>query len=529
MIARAILVVLAAQLWAMLLWTAPLHAAELRVGIAVEPDSIDPHFHNFGGDKAFAPNLFDGLTAEDAQGRLIPALAVSWRLVDDTTWEFKLRPGVTFSDGSPFTADDVAFTLERVPHVPTTVADFSEYVKPVTRVEVVSPLTVRLHTSAPFPLAPDYLSAINIVSRKYGAGATTADYNSGKAAVGTGSYRFVSWARGDKIVLERNDRYWGPAPPWTRVELHYIRNAAARLAALLSGDVALINQVSLQDVARVKQDARFTVAAGPSDDVVGLVFDVIDHSSPKITDNDGKPLPTNPLRDIRVRQAINLTIDRDAIRDRLMNGMSAPDNQFMRPGQYGFDPALPPLHVDVAQAKRLLTEAGYPNGFHMAIDCQNDRFINDAMICQAVAQMLTHMGIATTPEVMPHAVWVPLVNRHGASLFTYFWTMDTPEPSVMLNSSLATPDPAHGHGQFNRGMWSNPEFDATLAQAVSTLDVHAREALLIKATDIALRDVAVLPLHHQFNVEAMDKTIVHTPRTDGRILPAEIAPAHKGN
>jgi len=501
---------------------ADVRAADLRVGIAVEPDSIDPHFHNFGGNKSFDPNVFDALTALDAQDHLTPGLALSWHLVDDTTWEFRLRPGVVFSDGSTFTADDVAFTLQRVPNVPTSVADFSEYVKPIARTEVVDPLTIRLHTSAPFPLAPNYLSAISIVSRKYGAGASTADYNTGKAAIGTGPFRLVSWARGDRIILERNDHYWGPRPIWTRVELHYISNAAARLAALLSGDVALIDRVSLQDVARVKQDPRFTLSVGPSNDLVGLVFDVIDHSSPKITDNDGKPLLHNPLRDLRVRQAIDMAIDRNAIRDRLMNGMAAPDNQYMRPGQFGYDPALPPLHVDPAGAKRLLAEAGFPTGFHLMVDCDNDRFVNDSMICQGVAQMLTHAGLTATPEAMPHAVWVPLANKHAFSLFTYFWTLDTPEPSVMLNSQLVTPDPVHGHGQFNRGVWSNATFDATLAQAVSTLDNAAREALLIKATDIAIRDVAVLPLHHQFNVEAMVKAIHRPPRHDGRILPEEI-------
>jgi peptide/nickel transport system substrate-binding protein len=436
-----------------------------------------------------------------------------------------LRPGVTFSDGTPLTADDVAFTLRRVPNVPTTVADFAEYVKPVSRVAAIDPHTVRLYTNAPFPLAPDYLSAIGIVSRRHGEAATTADYNSGKAAIGTGPFRFVAWARGDRIVLERNPTYWGRPPAWDRVALHYIRNQSSRLAALLAGDVALINQVSVQDTARVKADPRFAVTAGVSDDVVGLVFDLIDHSSPKITANDGKPLPQNPFRDIRVRQAIDLAIDRNAIRDRLMNGMAAPDNQYMRPGQYGYDPALPPLRFDPAAARHNLAEAGFPNGFHLAIDCQNDRFVNDAAICQAVAQMLTRIGIVTTPEVMPHAVWVPLANRHAFSLFTYFWTMDTPEPSVMLNSQLATPDPAHGHGQFNRGVYSNPAFDAALQQAMNTLDTHAREALLITATAIAIRDVAVLPLHHQFNIEAMDRRIQHAPRNDGRILAAEITEA----
>ena len=184
---------------------APASAADLRLGLAVEPDSIDPHYHNFGGNKGLMPNLFEALTATDAQDHLTPDLAVSWRLIDDATWEFKLRPNVTFSDGAPLTADDVAFAIERVPNVPTTVTDMSEYVKPIARVEVVDPLTVHFHTKGPFPLAPEYLSAIGIVSRRHGEGASTPDYNSGKAAIGTGPFRFVSWARGDKVVLARNE------------------------------------------------------------------------------------------------------------------------------------------------------------------------------------------------------------------------------------------------------------------------------------------------------------------------------------
>ncbi|HEY6439890.1 MAG TPA: ABC transporter substrate-binding protein, partial [Acetobacteraceae bacterium] len=182
------------------------------MGLAVEPDSIDPHYHNFGGNKGLMPNLFEALTATDAQDHLTPDLAVSWRLIDDATWEFKLRPNVTFSDGAPLTADDVAFAIERVPNVPTTVTDMSEYVKPIARVEVVDPLTVHFHTKGPFPLAPEYLSAIGIVSRRHGEGASTPDYNSGKAAIGTGPFRFVSWARGDKVVLARNESWWGGRP-----------------------------------------------------------------------------------------------------------------------------------------------------------------------------------------------------------------------------------------------------------------------------------------------------------------------------
>ena len=257
-------------------------------------------------------------------------------------------------------------------------------------------------------------------------------------------------------------------------------------------------------------------------------LDAQDRSSPQITGNDGKPLTVNPFHDPRVRQAVSLAIDRAAIRDRIMSGQSDPDNQYMKSGQYGYDPALPPIRTDPAEAKRLLTQAGYPAGFRLIVSCQNDRFTNDAAICQAVAQMLTRIGIAATPEVMPHAVWVPKATRHAFSLCTYFWTIDTPEPSIMLISQLATQDVARGRGAFNRGLYSNPTFDAVLDRALTTMDRQSREALLIQATDIAFRDAAVAPVHHQFNVEAMERRVRHVPRLDGHVLAADIAPADKG-
>lgn len=507
-------------------------AADLVLGAAVEPDSIDPHVHNFGGNKSLMPNLFETLTTTDANDHLVANLAVSWQAIDATTWEFRLRPGVRFSDGTQLTADDVAFTLRRVPNVPTTVADFSEYVKPIAQVEVVDAATVRLHTKVPFPLAPEYLSTIGIVSRLHGEGASTADYNDGNAAIGTGPFRYVSWSRGDRLVLARNNSWWRGPVAWDRVTFRYIKNAASRLAALLAGDVDLIDQVSVQDVARVQGDQRFTVATGVSDDIVGFMFDQQDRSSPKIAGNDGAPLPVNPFRDRRVREAVNLAIDRSAIRDRIMNGQSSPQNRSLLPGQYGYDPDLPPLRFDPADAKRLLADAGYPAGFRLTIDCQNDRFVNDATICQAVAQMLSRVGIATTPEVMPHAVWVPRANRHEFSFFTTFWTIDTPEPSIMLTSQFATFDAARGRGAFNRSMYSNAVFDATLEHALTTTDAKAREALLIKATDIVFRDQALVPMHRQVNIEAMDRRFRHTPRNDGHLLAADVQPAtdtHRGN
>lgn len=503
----------------------PAPAADLRLALAVEPDSIDPHVHNFGGNKAFMPNLFETLTAIDPNGRPGPNLATSWTLVDDTTWDMTLRPDVTFSDGTKLTAADVAFTLGRVSTMPTAAANFAEYVKGIARVERIEPYRLRIYTNEPFPLLPDYMASIGIVSRAHGEGATTSDYNEGKVAIGTGPYRLISWARGDRLILQRNETYWGTRPAWDNVTIHYVKNASSRLATLLAADADLIDTVSVQDTDRLRSDQRFTVIAGLSADIVGFVFDQRDRSSPKIAGNDGQPLAVNPFHDARVRAAVNLAIDRDAIRDRVMNGQSAPDNQFMRQGQYGYDPDLPSARYDPVEAKRLLVEAGYPNGFHLTMDCQNDRFVNDSAICQAVAQMLTHSGIATTPEVMPHAVWVPRANKAEFSFFTTFWTFDTPEPSIVLISQFGSANPALGRGAFNRSGYSNPEFDSVLEAALKTMDRDQREKLLIKSTDIVIRDHVTVPLHHQFNIEAMTTRIRHTPRADGHVLAADIAPA----
>lgn len=505
-----------------LLAAVPAHAADLRLALAVEPDSIDPHVHNFGGNKAFMPHLFEALTVIDGNGQAAPGLATAWTLENDTTWDLTLRPDVSFSDGTKFTAEDVAFTLQRVATMQTTAANFAEYVKSIAQVEITGPQQLRITTNGPFPLLPDYLAAVGIVSRAHGETASTTDYNTGSAAIGTGPYRLVSWARGDRLVVQRNDHYWGARPAWDTVTFHYVKNAASRLATLLAGDADLIDAVSVQDIERLRNDKRFSVITSLSSDIVGFVFDQRERPPPKITGNDGQPLEVNPFHDKRVRAAVDLAIDRDMIRDRVMNGQSAPDNQLMRPGQYGYDPALPPPLHDPAEARRLLTEAGYPNGFRLTMDCQNDRFVNDAAICQAVAQMLTHVGIVTTPEVMPHAVWVPRANKHEFSLFTTFWTFDTPEPSVPLLSQFATPDPIQGKGAFNRGGYSNPEFDAVLDSAMRTMDRNQREKLLIRATDIEVRDHVTVPLHHQFNIEAMVVGIHHTPRPDGHVLAGDI-------
>ena len=218
---------------ALLTAAAPARAADLRLGLAVETNSIDPHFHYFGGTLGLTSQIYDPLVAFDEKGALQPALATAWRAIADDAWQFDLRPNVKFQDGSPFTPEDVVFTYTRARDVPRSPASFAPSLRSIASVEITGPLQVTIHTHGPAPLLPGYLANIGIVSHTVGANAATEDYNSGKAAIGTGPYRFVSWSRGDTIVLQRNETYWGPAPPWDKVRIRAIPNPAARVAALL--------------------------------------------------------------------------------------------------------------------------------------------------------------------------------------------------------------------------------------------------------------------------------------------------------
>ena len=220
----------------------------LNVGVGSAFTSLDPHFHNLTPNNLVASYIFSPLVEFDPSFRPAPALAKSWTAVSDTVWEFKLRPGVLWSDGSPFTADDVVFTFGRVPHVPNSPTSFADAVKPVTQIEVVDPTTIRLHTAEPQPLLPYLLTQVLIVSRKYGEGATTEDYNTGKAAVGTGPYKLASAVIGDHVAFRRNENWWGSEPTWDVVNYRVIANNAARTAALKAGDVDVIDQVPTGDV-----------------------------------------------------------------------------------------------------------------------------------------------------------------------------------------------------------------------------------------------------------------------------------------
>src|SRR5436190_5732280 len=237
------------------------NAQEVKIAVSADVTSVDPHFINLFPNNNIAEHIFDKLVQMDPDSKMIPGLATSWKTVDDKTWEFKLRKGVKFHDGSELTAEDVVFSIDRVPLVPNSPGPFSAYTKAIVAKEIVDPYTIRLRYASPYPLAPNDLSTIYIVSKKVAANASTEDFNSGKAAIGSGRYKFVRYANGDRVELTRNDAYWGDKPYWQKVTFRIIKNEAARVAALLSGDLDAIEQPPTADLARIKGDPRFTVTS----------------------------------------------------------------------------------------------------------------------------------------------------------------------------------------------------------------------------------------------------------------------------
>ena len=490
-------------------------ATDLRVGLKLEPSSIDPHYHNLSPNNACARHIFDRLVQTDDKQRLHPGLALSWKPLNDTTWEFKLRQGVKFHDGSPFTADDVLFTFERAPNVEASPSSFALYTKGKT-LKRIDDHTIHITTERPYPLMPNDVAIINIISKKHGEGAKTADYNSGKAAIGTGPYKFVEWVPGDRLVIEKNPDYWGEKAAFDHVVIKPISSGPTRVAALLAGDVEMIDLVPTADITRLKTDPKVVLSQGVSNRVIYLHLDHDRDDTPFVTGTGGK----NPLKDVRVRKAISKAINRPAIVEKVMEGIAIPAGQLLPEGFFGVSPDLKAEAYDPEGAKNLLADAGWGGGFGITIHGPNDRYINDAKIAQAIGQMLTRIGIETKVETMPKSVYFSRASRGGPNKTPEFsfilvgWGSGTGEASSPLKSLLTTYDKSKGHGSSNRGRYSNPEVDKLVVEALATVDDTKREKLLQRATEVAINDVGIIPLHYQVNTWATRPGLAYTPRTD---------------
>jgi peptide/nickel transport system substrate-binding protein len=503
----------------------PAWAQELRIGIAQEPSSVDPHFNLVGPDESLARHLFDSLILQDERQRLTPGLAISWRAVNERTWEFRLRPNVIFSDGSPFTAEDVAFTLKRAPKVEGSPGGYGIFTRQVTGVDIVDPHTIRLSTENPYPLMPNDLSVVPIVSHSVGEKVASADFNSGKATVGTGPFRFVEWVPGDRIVMDRNESYWGHKPLWRRVVLKPIPTDSARVASLLSGDVDLIDVVPPSVLGDLRGRSDIRLAQAVSNRVIYLHLDSYRDRSPFVTNLQGAVLDPNPLRDPRVRKAISKAINRRAIVDHIMGGLGDPAGELLPPGYFGTSPNLPPEPFDPEGATQLLIQAGYGQGFGITLHTSTTRPLNSVKSSVAIAEMLGRIGIAAKVESAPEAIFKTNAAKFEYSLFMLGWGSETGEASSSLRGILASRDATKGWGSVNRGRYSNPELDRLLGEAMSTIDDGAREHLLQRAMETGISDVGVIPLYYEVAAWASRKDLAYTPRGDEYTLAQSVTRA----
>jgi peptide/nickel transport system substrate-binding protein len=505
----------------------PVAAQTLTIGVRGGPDSIDPHFTATGTHAEALKHVFDTLVWSGDGLELEPRLAESWKALNDTTWEFNLRKGVKFHDGSDFTSEDVKFSIERIPVVagpnPTTI-----YVRRVKETKIIDSHTVHVITDGAAPNLPNDFIRLFVVSSKAAAGLTkeTANeaFNSGKAATGTGPYRYVSWQPKGDLVLERNDNFWGTKEPWARHVRKEIPNDAARVAQLKAGQLDLITRVPATDVASLKRDAKLNVQTIDTVYVFNVELDMREKAL-NVSAKDGSVLATNPFLDLKVREAIDMAIDRPALAEIAMEGLGQPVNQIVTPSIFGFNKALPPRKFDPVAAKKLLADAGFPNGFKLQFSFTQDRLPGDRQVGTSIAQMLAAIGIDAQPNAQPAAVFFPARTRGEYSMSMSGWGTLTGEAHYTLSSLAHSNDKDRRMGAFNVLGYNNPVMDKLLQDAAVEMDESKRRKLLEDANALLLKDRQRLPIVAVGSAWAMQKDkVTIKARVDEDTLAMNIKP-----
>ena len=476
-------------------------ADDLKVALAAEPTSMDPHYQNLTINNSFATQVYNALVLQDVNQNLLPGLASSWEPVDDLTWQFNLRSGVKFHNGASFSAEDVIASMERAANVPNSPSSFATFTKGKT-FEVVDDLTIRVSTEKSNPFIPNDMSRIAIIDSAF-VNATTEDFNTGVASFGTGPFKLNKWLPGDLIEISRNDDYWGDAAEWDSITIKPIKDGTTRTAALIAGDVDFIERVAPADLPNLEKRDGISVFKSVSNRLLYLTLHMTDDPiKPYVTDFNDNPIPS-PFQDIRMRKAVSLAINRQAIADRIMDGLSSPAGQFSPEGYIGYSSNLQADVYNPDRAKELMAEAGYADGFKLTIHGPAGRYTNDARILEAIAQMLTSVGIETSIETMPASVFFKRFASGGVDKKPEFtvamsgYANGSGEPSHPLRIFIHTKQKDRGYGPGNRNGYSNSEVDTMIEDGRAMMDVSKGMETFIKATEMAMNEYALLPLHHE--------------------------------
>ena len=493
----------AAALIAAACFAAPATAKTLRFASAFDPNSLDPHSLALLYQTRVVTQIYESLVNRDRDYRIEPALATSWRMVGPTTWRFTLRPDVRFHDGAPFTADDVTFSIERALQKNS---QRSSQLRGVTGARKVDPLTVDVLLEAPDAVLPEKLYLVGIMSRawaeRHGV-LQPQDYNAKQEtyavrnANGTGAYRLKSYEQERRLVLVENPDWWGRGEKASAARLGNVTEAvytviqqdATRLAALASGEVDFVIDAPFQDAARLKRDATLKVAETTD---LGTQYLGFDQARGELAFADVKG--RNPFKDLRVRRAVAHAVDVDTIVAKVLRGQATPTGSFVSPLVDGYVPALEKrVPYDPARARALLKEAGYADGFAVTLDCVNVTY--RTAVCQAMAAMLTQVGIRVSFQPSPSALFFPKLTQATASFFEFGWTPATDIWST-LNSIVRTWD-GKGSGQFNGGRYSNAKLDALIDGIRVEPDLAKRTALIGDALRIMSDELPLIPLYRR--------------------------------
>ncbi|SEA17199.1 MULTISPECIES: ABC transporter substrate-binding protein [Acidovorax] len=495
------------------------HAQTIRIANQGDALSMDPHSLNESLQLSTTSNVYEPLVGRNKDLSLAPALATAWKQTSPTVWQFELRRGVQFHDGTPFTADDVLFSFARTQ---ADGSDMKSYTNDFKQVRKINDFLVEIETKTPFPILPDVISQVAMMSKKWcetNQALTPVDRRKGIEnaasfrANGTGPFRLRERQPNVRTVFTRNGSYWGKIEGnAAEVIFTPIGNDATRVAALLSGEVDVMEPVPVQDIERVNSGANTRAITGPE---LRTIFLGMDQKRDELLYSNVKG--KNPFKDKRVRQAFYQAIDIEGIKKTVMRGASNPSALMVGPGINGFQPDAKRLPYDVEAAKKLMVEAGYPNGFEVAMNCPNDRYVNDGRICQAVAANLARINVKINLQAETKGTYFPKILRRDTGFYMLGWTPSTYDAHNALNALMACVDDK-GAGQFNLGAYCNPKVDELTKKIQAETDKVQRNAMIKEAFDLHAADVGHLPLHQQALAWGVSKKVKLVQLADNYML-----------